>query len=157
LYVPDAVVHHRHSSTSGRFSPQKIYWVERNRYWLAVKNLPLTWLMASPWLTAWRWGFNVSAALRGKGSAGSFRRETSLGTLAMTILRGFWDGLRGTGRMWRKRRQLRSKRRLSDRQFKKLLRGFRISARDLALREFEGGFHAEAQRGRGAEEQKKRS
>lgn len=139
LYVPSALVYHRHSSTSGRFSPQKIYWVERNRYWLAVKNLPLTWLLASPWLTVWRWGFNVWAALSGKGAAGSFRRETSLGTLTLTILRGFWDGVLGTGRMWRKRRQLRGRRRLSDRQFKQLLRRFSISARELALREFEGG------------------
>ncbi|MEE8586681.1 MAG: glycosyltransferase family 2 protein [Acidobacteriota bacterium] len=137
LYVPAALVHHRHSSTSGRFSPQKIYWVERNRCWLAVKNLPLSWLMASPFLTAYRWALNLGAALRGRGAAGNFRRQASLGRLAITVLKALLDGLAGTPRMWRKRLRLRRSRRLSDRQFKKLLRRFKISARDLALRELE--------------------
>ncbi len=145
LYIPSALVHHRHSSTSGRFSARKIYWVERNRYWLAVKNLPLSWLLASPFLTAYRWMLNFGAAMRGKGAAGSFRRQESLGRLALTVVKALLEGLAGTGRMWRKRRQLRRTRRLSDRQFKRLLRRFKISARDLALREYEGKFHAEAQ------------
>lgn len=137
IYVPNALVHHRHSSTSGRFSPRKIYWVERNRHWLAVKNLPLPLLLISPLHTANRWAWNLWAAIRGRGAAGSFRREASSVQLARVVLRAAWDGLKGTPRMWRKRTQLRRRRQLSNRCFMQLLKRFRISARELAFKEFE--------------------
>jgi hypothetical protein len=44
-------VRHRHSSTSGPYSESKIYLVERNRFWLAVKSFPLPLLLAGLFLT----------------------------------------------------------------------------------------------------------
>lgn len=139
LYVPQAVVEHRHSSTSGRFSQRKIYWVERNRWWLAVKILPLPLLLISPLLSAYRWGWNLLAALLGKGAAGAFRGEASLLSLLGTVLRAAGDGLAGTPRMWSKRRRLRRVRRISDWELLRLLWRWRISARRLAFGEKEEG------------------
>ncbi|HSR69751.1 MAG TPA: glycosyltransferase family 2 protein [Acidobacteriota bacterium] len=135
LYVPQAVVEHHHSSTSGRFSQRKIYWVERNRWWLAVKVLPLPLLLLSPLLTAYRWAWNLLAALLGRGSAGAFRGQSSLRLLLGAVLRAVADGARGTPAMWRKRRRLRQQRRLSDLEFLRLLLRWRISARRLAFQE----------------------
>ncbi|MGH9341333.1 MAG: glycosyltransferase family 2 protein [Acidobacteriota bacterium] len=135
LYVPEAVVFHRHSSTSGRFSAQKIYWVERNRFWLAVKNLPLPLLILSPLWTLYRWIWNVAAALMGRGAAGQFRRGDSLWSLAAALLKAYWDGFRLLGVMLRKRRSIRRSRRISDPEFYRLLLRFRISARLLAFRD----------------------
>lgn len=137
LYVPSAVVWHRHSTTLGRFSVRKIYWIERNRLWLAVKDLPTSWLLLSPLFTILRVSWNFAAALSGKGSAGRFRRESSAWTLAAAILKGMWDGLLGVPRMWRKRSVIRKGRRLSDSQYRTLLRRHLISLRELALQERE--------------------
>ncbi len=36
--APEAYVHHHYySMTGGKFSLQKIYWVERNHLWVAIK------------------------------------------------------------------------------------------------------------------------
>ncbi len=43
-----AVVHHKYSQTGGSLSPLKVYLVERNHYWVALKNFPLSQLAGLP-------------------------------------------------------------------------------------------------------------
>ncbi len=40
IYVPTAVVYHKHSSSLGEDSPLKRYFLERNLYYYIIKNLP---------------------------------------------------------------------------------------------------------------------
>ena len=138
LYVPDAVVYHHHSSTSGRFSIQKIYWIERNRFWLAVKNFPLPLLMISPLFTLNRWAWNLLAALLRRGPAGNFCRQASLWSLIRTIASAYVDGVLQLDKMYRKRHRIRKTRRITDLDFYRLLFRFRISARVLAIRDLDG-------------------
>lgn len=133
LYVPTAVVHHRHSSTSGRFSPQKVFWVERNRFWLVLKCFPLPLLLLAPLFSAYRILWNLVAALASLGAAGNFRQENSFWILARTIIRAYVEGFALLPRMLRKRRFVLAKRRLSSVGFYRLLWRFRVSARVLAV------------------------
>jgi GT2 family glycosyltransferase len=134
-YVPDARVWQRHSATAGVYSPQKIFWVERNRFWLALKNFPPGLLLVSPIFTANRFFWNLLYAMRGLGAAGNFRRDQSLLSLSGTILSAYWDGLRHVAPVLKDRRRIRQTRLLSDREFFQLMRRFGISARDLAARD----------------------
>ena len=135
LYVPDAVVQHHHSATSGRYSARKIYWVERNRLWLAIKNFPLPLLVLSPLWTLNRWIWNLAAAISGRGAAGNFRRQASLPLLFRAWARAYWDGFSQLGPMLVQRRQIRKNRRISDLEFYRLLYRFRIAARTLAFQD----------------------
>lgn len=45
LYVPDAVVHHVGSASTGKTSDFSYYHVQRNMVWTFFKNMPLTFLM----------------------------------------------------------------------------------------------------------------
>ncbi len=137
-YVPEAVAYHRHSATSGRFSERKIYWVERNRFWLAVKSFPTPLLLLNPVFTLYRWLWNVGAFLAARGPAGNFRRAGSFRGLSRAVLSAYVDGLRGLPRMLGKRRSIRRGRRLGDGELYALLWRFRISARTLASRDFGG-------------------
>jgi len=134
-YVPEAVVYHRHSSTLGSYSPQKILWVERNRFWLAMKCFPLSILILNPFLTAARWAWNVAAFLTGAGPAGNYRKRESSRGLVGAILRAYAAALVGAPEMCKKRTSVRKMKRLSDREFIKLLWRFRISAKQLAFRD----------------------
>jgi len=136
LYVPGALVYHHHSSTSGRFSAQKIFWVERNRFWLSVKNFPLPLLLLSPLFSLNRWFWNLIAGFCRKGPAGNFRREASLSQLFQVLIGAYWDGFGQLGLMIRRRRRIRKKRRISALAFYRLIIRFRISARVLAFRDF---------------------
>jgi hypothetical protein len=117
------------------YSPRKIYWVERNRLWLAVKTFPLPLLLVTPALTMYRWLWNLLAVLLGKGAACSYTEENSFLSLLATLTRALRDGLLGLPRMWRKRRSIRSSRKIGDLEFYRLLQRFRISARHLAFDE----------------------
>ncbi|MBI4454418.1 MAG: glycosyltransferase family 2 protein [Acidobacteria bacterium] len=134
-YVPVARVWHRRSGTAGLYSPQKIFWIERNRFWLAVKNFPLALLIASPIFTAYRFFWNFWYGLWRKGAAGNFVKEHSLFLLGRTVFSAYLDGLRRVAPVWRDRKEIRRTRRLSDREFFSLMKRFGISARDLAARE----------------------
>lgn len=140
LYVPGAVVYHHHSSTSGPFSMQKIYWIERNRLWLAVKNFPLPLLMISPLFTLNRWLWNLLAALLLQGAAGNFRQQASLWDLVRTAVRAHRDGLRQLGEMFEKRHRIRKTRRIADVEFCRLLLRFRISGRVMAFQDLDSEY-----------------
>lgn len=133
VYCPTAVVYHRHSATAGELSPAQVYWIERNRLWLAVQTLPWPLLLLNPWLTAYRWLWNGLAALAGRGPAGAFRRRGNVTKLVAVAVAGLRDGMRGLPRCWRRRRELLRRRRLSHWEMLRFLWRWRISARRLAF------------------------
>lgn len=135
LYEPRAIVHHRHSSTSGPYSENKIYLVERNRFWLAVKSFPWPLLVMGPVLTLNRWFWNLLAAVSRRGAAGNFRHQSSLVSLLRILWRAYRDGFRGLPVMLKARREIRHNRCLTDRELYSLLWRFRISARRLAMQD----------------------
>src|ERR1700730_851306 len=74
LYVPDAVVEHRYSHSAGQASALKAYYVERNRLFLAVKNLPIPELLLAPFYSAARYFWHLVFAIQGRGKAADFGR-----------------------------------------------------------------------------------
>ena len=133
MYVPTAVVYHHHSSTLGRFSERRLVLVERNRVWLAAKLFPWRLLLLNPFYTVTRLAANAMAAARGQGEAGQFAGRRGWRLLVRCLLQAYWQALAGLPGVWRKRRQVRRVRKLSDREFLRLLRRFRITARELAF------------------------
>ena len=96
LYVPDAIVHHVGSATTGRESDFVIYHGHRNLVWTFVKNMPapLFWLYLPLHLAA-----NLAMIVR-YGMKGRWR----------VILAAKRDALKGLAMMWRKRRALQARR-----------------------------------------------
>jgi GT2 family glycosyltransferase len=109
LYVPDAVVHHVGSASSGRGSDFAVYHGHRNLVWTFVKNMPgpllaLYWphhlllnLASLAWFTA-----------RGQGRA---------------VWRAKWDALRGLPRVLRQRREIQQRRRVGSRELRRVMVG----------------------------------
>jgi hypothetical protein len=73
--------------------------------------------------------------LRRRGLAGGVTRDHSAARLLWALLRAYVSGLKGMGKILRKRREIFRNRRISTREFYSLLRKYRISARELALRD----------------------
>jgi GT2 family glycosyltransferase len=128
LYIPDAVVYHRHASTLGRFSVERLVLVERNRMWLAAKLFPWTLLLRNPFYSALRWAGNAWASLVGRGEAG----KAAPLLLAFCALRASLEAVVGLPHMLNKRRDVR--RTISDREFLNLLERFRIPLSELVFR-----------------------
>jgi GT2 family glycosyltransferase len=75
LYVPQAVVEHDYSVSSGRASRLKAYYVERNRLWTLAKTFPVALWPLAPFYSSWRYLLHFLALLTGRGLAAEFTRD----------------------------------------------------------------------------------
>lgn len=133
LYVPEAVVEHRYSHSAGRASPLKAYYVERNRLFVLLKNYPALSLAQAPLAGLARYLWHVIYTLRGRGAASEYSREGhSPLCLAWYAVKAHLAALAGCRTLWRKRRAVRRSARISPREFRRLLRRYSISAREVA-------------------------
>jgi len=131
LYVPDAVVAHHYSHSAGRASALKAYLVERNRLFVIFKNFPLLDLLRVPYYATARYFWHFAYALGGRGKAAEFgREEGSLLRLPWYVVRAHCALLGRLPEIWRQRRGI--KRRLSSTQFRRQLRRYSISPRQVA-------------------------
>jgi GT2 family glycosyltransferase len=133
LYAPQAVVDHAYSSTAGRASPLKAYYVERNRLFLTVKNFPVRNLWVAPLVSVVRYTWHVIFMLQGRGAAAHFREDDHGGLkLVGFVIRAHWALIQNWKMLWRKRREIQKTARLTSGQFRQLLRAHRIGAREVA-------------------------
>jgi GT2 family glycosyltransferase len=92
--VPDAIVQHVGSATTGKNSDFSIFHGHRNLVWTYVKNMPgpLFWLYLPQHIAANVY-IIIRYALKGEGRW-------------RVILRAKWDAIHGLPGMWRKRRRI---------------------------------------------------
>lgn len=131
LLATEAIIRHRYSGTAGSFSPLKLYLVERNHYWVALKNFPIRLLLLVPFFTLVRYLVQVEAVLSAKGSGGEFLACGSRWALIKAILKGTRDTIAGMPRMLGKRAQVMNTRKITDREMISLLKKYRIGFREL--------------------------
>jgi GT2 family glycosyltransferase len=131
VLATQAVVYHKYSQSSGSFSAFKVYLVERNHYWVALKSFPPGSLLLLPLFTMLRYLEQARTVLFGHGAGGEFRASGSQIELVKALGKAIFDSLRGIPRTFRKRRQVMATRRLSKREFSELLRSHRISFKEL--------------------------
>lgn len=131
VLASNAVVLHKYSQTGGSFSPLKVYLVERNHYWVAVKNFPPADLLKLPFFTLQRYAVQAGVIAGGAGSGGAFRASGSKGELMGAALRGMRDAILGLPACLAKRRQIAAKASMSHEEMSALLRRYPLSFREL--------------------------
>ena len=114
---------------------RKAFLVERNRLWVAWKNFPLSLLCLGPFYTLERFFYQGIAALTRRGAAGRFGEEFSPLLLISIVIKAFLSGLRGLPMILRKRREIRRRKRTTNREFYRLLKKYGIKAREIAYME----------------------
>jgi GT2 family glycosyltransferase len=133
LYAPDAVVEHHYSHSAGRASPLKAYYVERNRLFVLVKNFPGGMLLAAPFVALARYLWHAWYILQGRGSAARFRAEGNAGPkMLWYVIRAHAAVIGDLPRLLRRRREIRSRARITPAVFRRLVRSHAISARRMA-------------------------
>jgi GT2 family glycosyltransferase len=132
-YVPGAIVDHRYSHSAGRASPMKAYYVERNRLYTAIKNLPLAMLATAPFASLARYFWHLMSLVEGVGKAAEFRDAGySAALLPFLVLRAHAAALFRLPRLLRERGRIRRNARLTTREFRSLLAENAISIRQVA-------------------------
>jgi GT2 family glycosyltransferase len=129
--APRAVVFHKYSATGGHYSAFKMRLVERNHYFLALRNFPLWLLMRLPFCTLYRWLLMAWAVLTAKGT-GQAAGHTGALPLLGAFWRGHWQALVGAPFQLARRPKLK---RISNKAFTKLLKEYNLPLKDLILNE----------------------
>lgn len=111
VVAPGAYVKHFYSMTGGKYSLQKIYWVERNHFWVAVKNFPWFLLAATPFITMLRYLTQGYSILKGNGELDKFMKNIDLPTIVSTYLKAYIDMFQKLPAMLAKRRKIYKKHR----------------------------------------------
>jgi GT2 family glycosyltransferase len=133
LYVPEAVVEHHYSHSAGPASALKAYLVERNRLFVLAKNFPAPMLWAAPGASLARYFWHACYLLAGRGSAARFRAEGRAGVkLVWYVLRAHLALIPHAGWLWRERRRIRARARVTPRVFRRLVAAHSIGARRIA-------------------------
>ncbi len=135
VFVPEARVYHRYSATTGQYSPQKAFLVERNRVWVAVKTLPLPMLLVSPFYTFARFALQGYGALTGKGAAGRFTSEYSAWSLLGVLFKAYWAALTGLHHSLEARHRILGRKRVSYGEIRRWFRDHGMSVREIALKD----------------------
>jgi len=131
ILATQAVVYHKYSATGGGFSPFKLYLVERNHYWVVLKNFPLLLLMMVPFYTLSRYLVQARAITVSRGSGEEFLASGSRGALVGAVLKGMVSALSGVPRMFRKRRRIMRCRKLSGSAMTRLLLRHQLNFQEL--------------------------
>jgi len=110
LYVPDAIVQHVGSATTGNNSDFSIFHGHRNLVWTYVKNMPgpLFWLYLPQHIAANVYTI-IRYALKGEGRW-------------RVILRAKWDAIKGLSGMWKKRKEIQARRVVSAWGMRKMMK-----------------------------------
>ena len=132
LYAPNAVVRHHRGATLGLGSARRLTLIERNRVLLAVKLFPWSLLWANGAFLLARIVAGMWAAVRNRGEMRHYPGMGGKFTAALALLRGMAQALPRIPATLRKRRALRGKRRLTNRQMRELLLSNRIGLKELS-------------------------
>jgi GT2 family glycosyltransferase len=133
MYVHDAVVEHHYSHSAGRASPLKAYYVERNRLFVLAKNFPAGMLLGAPFATLSRYLWHAWYLLEGRGSAARFRAEGNAGPKMIWYVMCAHGALALHGRrLWRQRREIRGRARITPAIFRSLMRNSSITPKQVA-------------------------
>jgi GT2 family glycosyltransferase len=135
VYIPDAVVYHIKSLSSGHHSKLKAFYVERNRLWNLIKLFPLRLILVSPAFTSYRYILQSFAALTHQGASGGFVHSYSRSALISVLMRAVGSGILGLPYMLRRRREVQRTRRLGHQDYMRVISRFKLSALELALKD----------------------
>jgi GT2 family glycosyltransferase len=129
MFIPEAVVFHHFSGTTGALSPMKARLIERNHTTVAARHLPLDWLIALPYWTLVRWVVLVQTVRRARGS-NVHQIGPALHLTAFAVIRGLCEGFARLPRSLGDRRRLKAQAAVRSSDWRHLLRAHRAHARD---------------------------
>ena len=135
VLAPGAAVRHLYSQTGGSYSEFKAFYVERNHFWVLLKDLPLSYVLRFPFYTAVRYIIQVYGLLSGQGSVARFAESAGPAQIIRVVFRSYCGAFRALVQTLKKRRRIWKTRHLGNKEYRDILKRFRMTARELILRD----------------------
>lgn len=132
---PEAVVHHIHSATAISYSPFKAFHVNRNRFFVIIKNYPFWMMMQALFiLTPIRYLHLFNSIRTKKGPSHKLKSNTSVFEPIKIVLKGWGSVLRLLPKMIKKRWQIQKTRKVNNVEIKEWLKKYSAKMEDMIYR-----------------------
>lgn len=131
--VPSAIVYHHYSGTSGKFSPFKAFLAERNHFFVAIKNFPVSLLLQLPFFTFKRYLYIAFGLSKKQGPAAKFS-QSKLG-LIFILLKAYCSFFYLLPKMIFKRTKIQKSKKISNNEFIGLIKKYSLPVWEVTLKE----------------------
>lgn len=128
ISVPRAVIFHKYSASTSSLSAFKLRLVERNHYFLALKNFTYGMLLTLPFWTLARYFVMARVVMSGKGKGRATAGGEKFSALLGAFIRGHWEALIGLPRQLKKRPKTK---RISAKEFRSKLKQHKVTLREI--------------------------
>ena len=135
IFCPEAVVYHKYSGTTGSYSREKAFYVERNRVWILIKYFSARFILISPFYTLIRIAMQGYGMATNRGAAGIYARRTPSFQIIKAFLYSYISAMMHLPEMLAKRRTIQEQRRITIKEFNFLLKSHAISCKEIALKD----------------------
>jgi GT2 family glycosyltransferase len=133
-FASRCVVYHARSTSFGEHSLNKLYQVERNHYWVAVKNYPLSLLLLNPLFSVYRFLVQAYAYLARKVQGQGYSKGHSFFDVLFTVMKAMIDATLGVPHALGQRRKVQRSCRRTSVERRRIFWTERLSFRDLILK-----------------------
>ncbi len=128
--APKAIVYHKYSATSGGYSPIKLYLVERNHFYVAIRNFPLRMILLLPVWTVYRFALMTIAIIANRGKSVALQGSRWPDLLTALLRAQFHAAYRA----WPQLMHRTKIRRISSKQFTQRIKAYRLSMRQMVFK-----------------------
>ena len=135
LFVPNAVVYHKHSETTGLYSPFKAFYTHRNRYFVVIKNYPLSFWPKAIFSLLFRYFYSIFGVAKNKGPSARLMEKTSFLSVAKILVKGWCDVIKYFPPMLKKRRIIQRSKKSSSADVKEWFNKYKANLKDVIYSE----------------------
>lgn len=104
FFASNAVVYHKHSETTGLYSPFKAFHTHRNRYFVVIKNYPLSFWPKAILALLSCYFYSIFGVAKNKGPSARLMEKTSFLSVVKILIKGWCDVVRCFPLMLKKRK-----------------------------------------------------
>lgn len=131
--VPNAVVYHWYSGTVGEYSETKAFLVERNHFFVAIKNFPISLLLLLPFYTLVRYFSIIYGIFTKKGPASKFKPAKL--KLIIILIKAYISLLLHLPYLLSERKKIQKQKKISNKEFLRLIKKYRLKISQITLLE----------------------
>lgn len=123
-FAPKALVFHKHSETTGLYSPFKAFYTHRNRYFVVIKDFPASFLPSAILSLLLSYFYSLTSVKKNKGPSARFVEKSGFIEAVKIILRGWKDIAFLFPKMMRKRIKIKKSASISNESIREFVKKY---------------------------------
>ncbi|MEA1937282.1 MAG: glycosyltransferase family 2 protein [Patescibacteria group bacterium] len=133
--IPNAIVYHKHSETTKLYSPLKAFYVNRNRYFVIIKNYSLFLLPKAIFYLFYRYFYSIKSIKKDSGSSARLVEKSGFSEIIKIVIKGWIDVLKYAPRMIKKRFYIQKNKKISNKEIKKIIKKYEVDLKKVTYSE----------------------